>query len=360
MIRFGRIAGQVAVLVALSCATAFAQGLPTVYRGATLPNPEFDAASAIRVLPNGDVVELAGSFLPTVPAAFTDVLTHTPAARTVRLESPGGNVNAALAVAQIIRAHGLDTYVGRLCTSACTLAFLGGHRRFLAVSARLGFHQASLPNAAPERFDAYLRAAYMRFNVPPTFINHVLQTPPQSIWFPTRDELVGAGFVTDTAPDAIAVTDDPVSVTWGDSMKLMRWASDGTLTQFAEALSALLSQLQRQGGEVCWGFMHRVPTDLNAMINRETMVAMIAALNHVRDDVSHAPSTGIESEERARLIAALIGSLHVEIQRSAEEALRASGAHGPYCRSMIVMMNAALALPSEDRGPTLRALLTEG
>jgi hypothetical protein len=169
MIRFGLVAVLACTFAsALAGMGAFAQGLPTVYRGPTLPDPEFDAASAIRVLPNGDVVELAGSFLPTVPA------------------------------------------------------------------------------------------------------------------------------------------------------------------------------------------------DLNAMISRQTMAAMTAALSRVREDVSQAPSTGIGSEERTRLIATLIGSLHVEIQSSAEGALRLTGAHESYCRSMIVMLNAALALPSEERGPTLRALLTDG
>jgi hypothetical protein len=166
------------------------------------------------------VVELSGSFSATLPPALADVLSSAPTAQTVRLESPGGDLRAALAVAAMIRAHGLDTYVGRLCASACTLAFLGGRHRFPAPAARLGFHQGSAAGLLPERLDPILRAAYAKFNVPASFIDHVLHTPPESLWIPSEAEMRDAGFVTGPPPGAVAVTDDPVSPDWVETMKL--------------------------------------------------------------------------------------------------------------------------------------------
>jgi hypothetical protein len=341
---------------------AVAQDLPTVYHGPSPPNAEFDAASVVRILPGGDVLEIAGSFSATVPATLTAVLAQAPTTiRTVRLESPGGNVKGALAVARIIRDHDLDTYVGRLCASACTLAFLGGHHRFLAASARLGFHQAYIPGMPPERFDPILRTAYEKFAVPPAFIDHVLHTGPQSIWFPSRDELRDAGFTTGPPPDQVAVTDDPVSVNWAASLKQLRWASNETLVRFAGVLSTLLSQLQTRGRQVCWDFMHGVPTDLNSMVAPQTLQSMTALLQQVRDDVANAPAIGTENAERARLLATLVNSLPVPVRDNALEALRPDeGANRPYCQSMRALVDAALELPEPTRGPTLRALLSGG
>lgn len=358
MSRVRRTLGWIAMLVALAGPLASAQDLPTVYSGPSSPNAEFDAVSAIRVLPGGDVAEISGSFSVTVPQTFADLLAQAPSVRTVRFESPGGHVKAALAVAEIIRAHRLDTYVGRICASACTLAFLAGRHRYLAPGARLGFHQATVPGARPDRFDPVLRATYAKFNVPADFIDHVLRTPPQAIWYPDRDELRDAGFVTDPPPASVTVTDDPVSAAWFESAKQLRWASDDTLERVAAALTALLAQLQTRGGDVCWGFMHGVPTDLPSMIDLRTAQAMAASLQQVRDDVTHTPAVGIDHAERVRLLAALTGSLTSARQRDALQALQPDGVHGPYCGSMRMLLNTALALPPPGRGATLRALLS--
>jgi hypothetical protein len=75
---------------------------------------------------------------------------------TVRLNSDGGNLIAGLELGEAIRAHKMDTAVGRTvpepidprveateigsCYSACAYAFLGGVKR-LARAGELGFHQ---------------------------------------------------------------------------------------------------------------------------------------------------------------------------------------------------------------------------
>lgn len=70
----------------------------------------------------------------------------------VAVNSPGGDVDAALAMGRAIRAAGLDVLVARvapdgavaldgaICSSACTLILAGGVNRFAAPEARIGVH----------------------------------------------------------------------------------------------------------------------------------------------------------------------------------------------------------------------------
>ena len=199
MIRHRRRRRRAALRVAVCLAAACLPG--RFARAAELPpTAEFETPYAVRVLPGGRVVEIAGSFSWAVPQAFMAVLVQAPGAQTVRLDSPGGHVKAALEVASMIRARGLDTDVRRLCASACTLAYLGGRHRYLAPEARLGFHQGSVPGQPAAGFDAVLRQAYQAAGVPDGFIAHVLRTPPQSVWFPNAEELRSAGFAAGPVP----------------------------------------------------------------------------------------------------------------------------------------------------------------
>jgi hypothetical protein len=337
---------RVLVACLLASRLACAQGLPTVYHESSPPNAEFDVEASVHVLPGGTVAELSGSFSKVVPLALETVLTRTPSVRTVRFESPGGDVASALVVARILRDRGLDSYVGRGCNSACTLAFLGGQRRFLADGARLGFHRASAPGVAPSRLDAMLRDAYGQQGVPSGFIDHVLRTPPDSAWFPAREELREAGFVSGPVPAGLGAPDDPVSAVWAESLAVLRWASDATLVRFGQMLAPLLGALANRGGDVCWGFMHGAPTDLSAMARKSALEEMAAVLKQVGDDVRGAPAVGIDNAERTRLRAELGADA---LKRDAN-----------YCRALRGTVDAALGLPDGARGPALRALLAGG
>lgn len=336
----------VAAMILLASRLACAQGLPTVYHESSPSSAEFGVASRIQVLPGGTVAELSGSFSKSVPMDLQTVLVRTPSVRAVRFESPGGDVASAMEVAGILRDRGLDSYVGRGCNSACTLAFLGGQHRFLADGARLGFHQASAPGVAPSRLDALLRDAYAQQGVPYGFIDRVLHTPPGSAWFPAREELREAGFVSGPTPAGLDAPDDPVSRAWADSLAVLRWASDPTLVRFGQALTPLLGALATRGQDVCWGFMHGAPTDLNTMVGKSALEEMAAVLKQVGEDVRGAPSVGISGTERSRLREAL-----------GADALRQDG---DYCRALRTTVDAALALPAGTRGPALRALLAGG
>lgn len=333
----------VAALFLLTTNLTYAQGLPTVYHPTSTPDAEFAAAPAVRVLPGETVAELSGSFSEAVAPALEQVLLRTPSVQTIRFESPGGDVAAALAVAQILRSRGLDSYVGRECNSACTLAFLGGQHRYLADGARLGFHQASSPGIAPSRLDALMREAYAQQGVPNSFIDHVLRTPPDAAWFPSARDLQNAGFRSGPAPAALAIPDDAVSAAWVQALPVLRWASDATFVHFSQALIPLLAALDTHDAGACWGFMHGTPIELSGVVRGPMLEDMAAALRQIQDDVQGAPAVGISSVERARLREAL-----------GADALRQDA---DYCRALRSTVAAALAMPASIRGPALRALL---
>jgi membrane-bound ClpP family serine protease len=162
---------------------------------------EFEGPYAIRVIHQGLALEISGTFSWALPQQVGVALAEAPNVRLIYLDSPGGHIKAALEVADLIRAHNLDTYVHRMCASACTIAFLAGHQRFISETARLGFHQAHGPGLSSEQSNLLLRMAYQNFSLPPAFVAHVLNTPPQDLWIPNLAELRRAGIITDVASE---------------------------------------------------------------------------------------------------------------------------------------------------------------
>jgi hypothetical protein len=355
-----RTAFLIALLILGALTSAGADELPTVYRGTSSPAAEFGAPYAIRVLQDGSVVEISGSFSWALPQNFMAILAQSPRVRTIRLESPGGFVQPAIAVANIIVARGLDTYVGRFCASACTLAFLGGQHRFIAPNARLGFHQAYAPNVPAERINPMMRQAYSVSGVPASFIDHVLRTPPRALWFPSQTELRDASIITGPPPPALLLPEAAPAPEWADTIQQLRWASDGSLVQFAAAATDLLTQLQTAGSEMCWEYTHHIRTDLAGHVRRETLDALAEAMRRVRDDTEHAPAVGLDAAEKARVLAGLVAALPPGQRTATVAAMRPAADHAAFCPALRTVLNAALALPDANRGAAVRALLSGG
>lgn len=146
----------------------------------------------------GDQVVITGRMSWGLFDKFTRALADNDQLQTVVLNSSGGHYGVGRQMAVLINEQGLDTLTTETCASACTFAYLGGHRRTLQNGGRLGYHAPSgntdyaLANTAA-RIAVVLRAA----NVPEDFIQHGLATPSDEMWFPTIDELVQANIVTD-------------------------------------------------------------------------------------------------------------------------------------------------------------------
>jgi hypothetical protein len=81
--------------------------------------------------------------------AVDDLKSRKCGSRWVSLNSPGGSVNAAIAIGNIIRKNRLDTSLfadGGRCHSACGIVFIAGTRREVnknLFAGNIGFHQIS-------------------------------------------------------------------------------------------------------------------------------------------------------------------------------------------------------------------------
>ncbi len=126
-------------------------------------------------------------------------LEQNAALRTVVVAGPGGRVGPAYQIARLIRARGLDTRVEHQCYSACTVVFLGGVRRSIGPRGELGFHRLSFPGMDEGELADANRALrdFMAFagQVSAPFIRKVMETPAESIWIPTPEELLEAGVI---------------------------------------------------------------------------------------------------------------------------------------------------------------------
>ncbi|MEZ5912021.1 MAG: hypothetical protein R3D84_07205 [Paracoccaceae bacterium] len=118
-------------------------------------------------------------------------------AERVILDSSGGLIYAARALASRVETAGLATEVRHECLSACTLVFLAGRSRDLAPGARLGFHGYRLASDVPtlntadeERRDHDWMAAR---GVTQEFLSRIADTSPDTMWFPDRAALVAGG-----------------------------------------------------------------------------------------------------------------------------------------------------------------------
>ena len=327
---------------------------------AALPTTEFDIPYQLRVLSDGTVLELSGSFSWALPQNVQAVLAAAPHVRVVRLESPGGHLQPAMEVADIIRQRGLDTYVGRFCASACTIAFLGGRQRWLGPDARLGFHQAYAPGFPSEQANALLQTAYAKFAVPSGFVARVLRTPPADVWYPTQDELRAIHFTTGTPPAAALALGNSRLIRLGDITRLLRAAPDAAVVQFATALSDLVARLQDANPEACWAFAHEGPDEPRDALPQtilDTVAAVRQRLAAAANTTQVQPPT---AEQRKKATADLVAAMRARGETAALAGLWTGADHAAFCPSLHELLQAALALPEPRRVPVLRAVLSGG
>jgi hypothetical protein len=150
---------------------------------------------ALSVSPDGTALHIDGTYGMGSDQAVRRVLERNPKIREVVLSGPGGRMGAGFGISRMIRNRRLATRVDAGCASACTIAFLGGVDRSISAGARLGFHQASFPGmSADDMFEANrdMKRFLLSAGVAPGFAQRVLDTPGDSIWIPTPEELLAA------------------------------------------------------------------------------------------------------------------------------------------------------------------------
>lgn len=121
--------------------------------------------------------------------------------RTVSIDSPGGALDDAIAMARMLRQRGIATRVedGAICASSCPLMMAGGTARSAGPKAAIGVHQfyasANLPDdPAAALADAQMTTARItrylsEMGIDPGLWLHALDTPPETLYTFTPAEL---------------------------------------------------------------------------------------------------------------------------------------------------------------------------
>ncbi len=154
-------------------------------------------AAEVRVLSseNGkpNIVILSGDLVLGDQKKFISQTLSLDAAIVV-FESNGGNLIAGIEIGKAIRLKDFVTYVpaDTVCASACAFAWLGGTKRLLSRSARIGFHAAFINERGVARESGMgnaLAGAYLnQLGLPSRAISYITSAAPSDMtWLTITD-----------------------------------------------------------------------------------------------------------------------------------------------------------------------------
>lgn len=130
------------------------------------------------------------------------VLNENPMVDTIILNSEGGAVYAARAIANWIIENQLNTHIDGICNSACTLIFMAGTNRTIDANGQIGFHQYSDSQVNPlntnqvELEQEKDRAFFKSRGVTQKFLTTLFQAKHDEIWTPDIEILRKEGVIT--------------------------------------------------------------------------------------------------------------------------------------------------------------------
>lgn len=141
---------------------------------------------------NKAVIALNGDIDVNSALNFRRALQAAPEAKLIILNSPGGDVQMGLLIADDIHQRKLATYIpkGSRCLSACSFVFLAGNER--KVDGDLGVHQIS--SDAPDLVGAQLAISDIievlnRFGTPMDVMHVMFKTPPDDMHVFSSEEI---------------------------------------------------------------------------------------------------------------------------------------------------------------------------
>ncbi|WEK29386.1 MAG: hypothetical protein P0Y58_21135 [Candidatus Pseudomonas phytovorans] len=151
-----------------------------------------------------DELGIAGGLPPGSAEAVRQQLDAHPEVTRIQLDSTGGLLIEAQAIAKLVKEKGLITYTNGNCLSACTLVYQAGRERWLGPEGRLGYHASGLygTGASSTTVAEMYRQALLDDGLSGAFIDQVLNTHQDSMWFPDRDTLRRERIVTRLADPA--------------------------------------------------------------------------------------------------------------------------------------------------------------
>lgn len=151
----------------------------------------------------GGVMNAQGAIDPGAARRFTAELEERGEyVRTISLNSNGGSLEDALSIARLVRERGLAASVeaGALCASSCPLILAAGTTRSVDAKGAVGLHQfyaaSDLRGIDPAQAMSDAQATTARISrhlsqmgVDPALWLHALDTPPQNLYYLSRDEM---------------------------------------------------------------------------------------------------------------------------------------------------------------------------
>ena len=133
-----------------------------------------------------------GDIRPQDELVLASMIASLPEISMVVLSSPGGSVAAAIGMGETIRNAHIDTMVAPRgqCLSACLFAFIGGTKRHVPSSSKLGSHQFRWSDDSRTANDAQIAQAlsarvlrhFITMGVDPDALTYVLETPPDDMF----------------------------------------------------------------------------------------------------------------------------------------------------------------------------------
>jgi ATP-dependent protease ClpP protease subunit len=154
----------------------------------------------ITVLPGGKDLFFQGGIRSGSANEFKRILEAVPQATVLQIDSVGGRISEAKKIGDLVKARGMSTFCSGTAQSAASLILMNGRKRYVTPDARVGFHAGSFPGATKEMseaMDSEIEEIMQRGGVSKAFIKKVLATPNSSMWFPSFEEMLEAGFITD-------------------------------------------------------------------------------------------------------------------------------------------------------------------
>lgn len=162
------------------------------------------SACSLTLRKNNSLIHLEGGLRFGVSKDVAALLNNHPDIKGIILDCDGGRVYEAKEISKLILIYGLDTYTLKGCYSAGTIAFISGTNRFLGTGANLGFHQYSMDykNLADvvdlskeQKEDLRI---FKRKGIKEEFLEKLYNTSAEDLWYPSVDELLGAGVIHGT------------------------------------------------------------------------------------------------------------------------------------------------------------------
>ncbi|WP_339877668.1 hypothetical protein [Pseudidiomarina gelatinasegens] len=305
----------------------------------------------LRILNQGKELELIGSLPFGTADSVQALLERYPDVEVIHLNSKGGRISEGVRLYQLIQQYNLNTYSPSECSSACTIAFMGGAKRYLGKRGILGFHSASLQsvdgNDVAQLNDEFKRI-YRRHGVSESFIRQAVRVAGADIWYPGQLELLDARVVDELVPsERFASTNafGDIKANW--QPEHLQQAPDAELVNYWQATVDVLNYLNYLEPRYCVNYMYpQWRADGEEGVDVESILPANLITAHENAVIKLIERTQLRSDYRSRTGTApiLFESVRLQLEQRNPEYLAVLDAPKQFIDSPRLLCSATIAL----------------